>query len=69
MNKGASVIVLNESADIYMVVDERGRTIGTGTREVCEILARITMKPTVPSNRSVQISPPAHDNVRSAIKF
>ena len=37
MNARPSIIALNEDSNIYMLVDELGRTIGTGTREVCEV--------------------------------
>jgi hypothetical protein len=71
MNSGPSIVALSENANIYMVVDERGRTIGTGTKEVCEVLAALTMKPAIrhslDSRRS--IPPPSRDNIRSAIKI
>jgi hypothetical protein len=64
------VVALNESANIYMVVDEYRRQLGTGTKEVCEILAGISMKP---NRASATLNTPSvsssHENIHSAIKI
>jgi hypothetical protein len=39
------VVALNEARDIYMVLDERNYSIGTGTKEVCEFLAELISRP------------------------
>jgi hypothetical protein len=71
VNSSPSIVALSEDSNIYMVVDERGRTIGTGTKEVCEVLATLTAKPSLQrsldSRRSVP--QPSRDNIRSAIKI
>ena len=71
MNSRPSIIELNEESNIYMVVDERGKTIGTGTKEVCEFLANLTMKPdarySLDPRRTIPV--PSRENIRSAIKF
>ena len=43
------ILPLDESGKIYALQDEKGNTIGTGTREVCEILLYIITKPASPS--------------------
>jgi hypothetical protein len=71
MNSKTSVVVLSEKANLYMVVDELGRTMGTGTKEVCEVLANLTIEPTKPPSReTVQtVLHNPRDNIRSAIKI
>lgn len=59
---------LSISGDIYALCDETGKTIGTGTREVCEVLLYLITKA---SNVAVPEAPvrrfPIRSNVRSAI--
>jgi len=62
------ILPLDLSGRIYAIQDEKGNTIGTGTREVCEVLLYIITKPASPSvsgriNRPVQ----QRSNVRAAI--
>lgn len=38
MQNQPKMFPLDSNADIYAIQDEHGRTIGTGTREVCEVL-------------------------------
>jgi hypothetical protein len=40
---------LDLNGKIYVMQDENGNTIGTGTREVCETLLYIISKPLTPS--------------------
>jgi hypothetical protein len=37
------VAPLDEGANIYMAIDSQGRCIGTGTKEVCEFLAKLSV--------------------------
>ena len=71
MSPKVSVVVLNEEANIYMVVDERGQTMGTGTKEVCEVLVNLTMGSNKPPSReafrTAMHNP--RENLRSAIKI
>ena len=55
---------LDEGGRIYALQDEKGNTIGTGTREVCEVLLYIITKPAQGVSTRVN---PQRPNVRSAI--
>ena len=59
------IFPLDQNGEIYALQDEKGNTIGTGTREVCEVLLYIITKPTSPSVSSKMN--PQRPNVRSAI--
>ena len=67
------ILPLNLEGSIYALQDELGRTIGTGTREVCELLLHILNKQSS-EKRTEEVlakiererSMP-HQNVRSAI--
>ena len=39
------IFPLDSNGRIYAIQDEKGNTIGTGTREVCEVLLYIITKP------------------------
>ena len=39
-----TILPLDLKAEIYAIHDEKGNTIGTGTREVCEVLVHIVWK-------------------------
>jgi len=59
---------LDESRTIYAIHDENGNVIGTGTREVCEILMYIVQKPASPSiSGRMNVPVERRSNVRSAI--
>ncbi len=59
---------LNVDGNIYALQDEKGNTIGTGTREVCEVLLYIITKPVSPSVSGHRNAPvPRRTNVRAAI--
>ena len=62
------IFPLDASGQIYALQDEKGNTIGTGTREVCEVLLYIITKPASPSI-SGRINSPVSQrpNVRAAI--
>jgi len=59
------IFPLDGNGLIYALQDEKGQTIGTGTREVCEVLLYMITKPTSPiiSERV----PQQRSNVRAAI--
>jgi hypothetical protein len=53
---------------IYVLQDEKGNTIGTGTRQVCEVLLYIITKPlTSPVSASTEMLVSRKLNVRAAI--
>jgi hypothetical protein len=62
------IFPLDPNGLIYALQDEKGNTIGTGTREVCEVLLYIITKPASQSI-SGKINGPAaqRSNVRAAI--
>jgi hypothetical protein len=48
MHAKATIMPLDIEGRIYSLRDENGRTIGTGTREVCETLLQMITKPSTP---------------------
>ena len=63
-----TIVPLDDQGKIYALKDEKGNTIGTGTREVCEVLLYIITKPTSPGVSGKLNSPaPQRPNVRAAI--
>jgi len=62
------ILPLDLSGRIYAIQDEKGNTIGTGTREVCEVLLYIITKP-ASASVSGRINQPVQQraNVRAAI--
>jgi len=61
---------LNIAGNIYALQDEKGNTIGTGTREVCEVLLYIITKPISPSvSAHKNAAVPRRTNMRAAIKI
>jgi len=65
MNAEPKIFPLDENGVIYALQDEKGNTIGTGTREVCEVLLYIITKPAMQSVSGR--NNPQRPNVRSAI--
>lgn len=62
------ILPLDANGRIYALQDEKGNTIGTGTREVCEVLLYIITKPATPSNAGrVNVPGMQRSNVRAAI--
>jgi len=63
------ILPLDAWGKIYVLQDEKGNTIGTGTREICELLLCMITKPalgtTVSGEPHVKI--PQRLNVRAAI--
>jgi hypothetical protein len=58
---------LKAEENIYALVDERGNTIGAGTREVCEVLLYIVTRSEASANRKNPMPVTRHTNVRAAI--
>jgi hypothetical protein len=62
------ILPLDADGKIYAIQDEKGTVIGTGTREVCEILLYIIGKPASASISGRINAPVEHrSNVRAAI--
>ena len=63
-----SILPLDLNGRIYAIQDEKGNTIGTGTREVCEVLLYIITKPASPSvSGRINVPVMQRPNVRAAI--
>jgi hypothetical protein len=64
------ILPLGADGKIYAIQDEKGNIIGTGTREVCEILLYIIRKPASASISGRMNSPiERRSNVRAAISI
>lgn len=62
------ILPLDGNGQIYALQDEKGNTIGTGTREVCEVLLFIITKPASPSiSGKINVPGSQRPNVRAAI--
>jgi hypothetical protein len=62
------ILPLDLEGKIYSLQDEKGNTIGTGTREVCEVLMYIITKPLARANAaSATTNVVRRPNVRAAI--
>ena len=62
------ILPLDLEGKIYSIQDEQGNTIGTGTREVCEVLMYIITKPLTRTNMSGPSAKAVRrPNVRAAI--
>jgi hypothetical protein len=62
------ILPLDMHGKIYALQDEKGNTIGTGTREVCEVLLYIITKPATPSvSGKINVPIPQRPNLRAAI--
>jgi hypothetical protein len=68
MNTEPTIRPLNIEANIYALQDVRGNLIGTGTREVCEVLLYLLSK-SVSASVPERAHPPIvrNTNVRAAI--
>jgi hypothetical protein len=67
MQSQPSIHALSVDANIYALRDERGNTLGTGTREVCEILLYIMTEASTNSMELPSTPTSLHSNVRAAI--
>ena len=62
------ILPLDIQGKIYALQDDKGNTIGTGTREVCEVLLYIITKQPTPSvSGRMRRLVPQRPNVRAAI--
>jgi hypothetical protein len=62
------ILPLDVNGKVYALQDEKGNTIGTGSREVCEVLLYIITKSRSPSGSGkAQLLIPQRPNVRAAI--
>jgi hypothetical protein len=62
------ILPLDMHGRIYALQDEKGNTIGTGTREVCEVLLYIITKPASQSvSGRINAPVPQRPNLRAAI--
>lgn len=72
-NRGTrvTIVALSEQRDIYVVIDERNQPLGTGTKEVCEFLVELIMRPyTAQQFERPRLAARAMAaNVRSAIRI
>ena len=62
------IVPLNAEGTIYALLDEHGKIIGTGDREVCAVLVEM-MKRAKEMEPLQSASVLSHGNVRSAITF
>jgi hypothetical protein len=58
---------LDPQGTIYVLQDEKGNTIGTGTRQVCETLLFIISKPLGPLADTAELVISQKPNLRAAI--
>ena len=64
------ILPLDANGRIYAIQDEKGNMIGTGSREVCEVLLYIITKPNSPSSGGLANgSFRQRSNVRAAISI
>jgi hypothetical protein len=64
-----TIFPLDTAGMVYALQDEKGNTIGTGTREVCEVLLYMITKPTLAVSGRRQMLVPQRPNVRAAIEI
>ena len=59
---------LDVNGDIYALQDEKGNTVGTGTREICEVLVHLMKKQAAMAmSADLRRRTPVRSNVRAAI--
>jgi len=61
------ILPLDIEGKIYSLQDEKGNTIGTGTREVCEVLMYMITRPRANRSDKGCSQIPHRPNVRAAI--
>lgn len=59
------ILPLDSTGRIYVLEDEKGQVVGTGSREVCETLMYIIGANTAPAKEQIQTT--ARTNIRAAI--
>jgi hypothetical protein len=64
------ILPLDCDGKLYTIQDERGNTIGTGTREICEVLVHM-MKKELATESTSKLQPkiPRRQNLRAAIEI
>jgi hypothetical protein len=68
MDAEAMIHPLDAEGHIYAIQDEKGKIIGTGSREVCEILLYMIAKaPSASLSGTIGLPIQHRSNVRSAI--
>jgi hypothetical protein len=69
MNKEPMICRLDKEGQLYALLDERSQLIGTGTKEVCEVLLYLITKPPASMSAVVPTYVRRRPNVRSAISI
>ena len=59
------ILPLESSGRIYVVQDEKGQVVGTGSREVCETLMYMMRAGSSPASENAPVN--TRSNVRAAI--
>ena len=67
MYKEPTILPLDLEGKIYSLQDEEGNTIGTGTREVCEVLMCMITRGNSSRQAKSMSKIPHRPNVRAAI--
>jgi hypothetical protein len=67
MYKTPMIFPLDPEGKIYILQDENGNTIGTGTRKVCEVLLYIITNAAGAAPEASGANIPQRSNVRAAI--
>ena len=67
MYKTPMIFPLDPEGKIYILQDENGNTIGTGTRKVCEVLLYIITNAGGAATEAPGAAMPQRSNVRAAI--
>ena len=68
MYKTPMILPLDPQGKIYVLQDENGNAIGTGSRKVCEVLLYMITKEAA-SPEDPGMAAPQRTNVRAAIKI
>ena len=63
------ILPLDVDGKVYAIQDEQGKTIGTGTREVCEVLLYMMRKQSSANLRRTSAGVSQRSNVRAAISL
>jgi hypothetical protein len=69
MYAGPMIFPLDTNGKIYAIQDEKGNTIGTGTREVCEVLLYIITQALGDGTGRTNGQGRSRTNVRAAISL
>jgi hypothetical protein len=63
------ILPIDADGRIYAIQDEKGNTIGTGTREVCEVLLHIITQAAGDGTGRTNAPSRSRPNVRAAISM